>query len=197
MSPTEPLQPPKRQHPKPGPEVRADIERVLHLLRSLIHQRGYTQLKVQDALGWGRTYISQLFRQQKSLRLDQVLQILQVIEVPPADFFSCLYGQNPAASRQLEGSLRRPPGPSLRARHSSALLPKVGAGNTEPTQDQEEEMRQLFDLVLTLTNLLEAKGLVQRSELARALANYAASEHTADKHSLGTWLGFGDAEVAP
>ena len=61
--------------------VEKEVDRVLNLLRAKIHERGYTQLKVQRALGWGRTYISQLFRKQKSLRFDQILQILEVVEI--------------------------------------------------------------------------------------------------------------------
>ena len=71
--------------------VEKEVDRVLNLLRAKIHERGYTQLKVQRALGWGRTYISQLFRKQKSLRFDQILQILEVVEIDPADFFAEFY----------------------------------------------------------------------------------------------------------
>ena len=71
--------------------VEREVDRVLNLLRAKIHEQGFTQLKVQKALGWGRTYISQLFRKQKSLRFDQILQILGVIEIDPVDFFSEFY----------------------------------------------------------------------------------------------------------
>lgn len=71
--------------------VEREVDRVLNLLRAKIHEQGFTQLKVQQALGWGRTYISQLFRKQKSLRFDQILQILGVIEIDPVDFFAEFY----------------------------------------------------------------------------------------------------------
>lgn len=73
--------------------VERDIERVLTLLRNKIRERNLTQLQVQDALGWGRSYISQLLTKQKSLRVEQVLKILQVIGVSPTEFFGELFYQ--------------------------------------------------------------------------------------------------------
>ena len=35
-----------------------ELDRVLTLLRNKIRERGFTQLEVQEALGWGRSYIS-------------------------------------------------------------------------------------------------------------------------------------------
>ncbi len=52
---------------------------------------GVTQLEVQEALGWGRSYISQLLTKQKALRLEQPLLVLRVINVEPDDFFRELY----------------------------------------------------------------------------------------------------------
>ena len=66
-------------------------DRILAALRSAIHNKGRTQRQVQNALGWGRTYISQLFGKQKALRLDQVLMILEVIEIEPSIFFQQVF----------------------------------------------------------------------------------------------------------
>ena len=71
--------------------VERELERVLTLLRNKIRERGFTQLEVQDALSWGRSYISQLLTKQKSLRVEQVLLILNVIGVEPGEFFAELY----------------------------------------------------------------------------------------------------------
>ncbi len=67
------------------------LDRTLNLLRNKIRQRGYTQLEVQEVLGWGRSYISQLLNRQKSLRIEQVLLVLDVIGVDPADFFAEIF----------------------------------------------------------------------------------------------------------
>ncbi len=71
--------------------VDRDIDRVLKRLRQAILERGYTQLEVQEVLGWGRSYISQLLTKQKTLRIEQILQILNVIDFDPADFFGEIY----------------------------------------------------------------------------------------------------------
>ena len=75
--------------------VEKELDRILTLLRNKIREKGFTQLEVQDALGWGRSYISQLLTKQKSLRVEQVLLILGVIGVDPADFFGELYHYMP------------------------------------------------------------------------------------------------------
>ncbi len=72
-------------------QVDKEVDRYLTLLGDKVRGRGFTQLEVQEALGWGRSYISQLVTKQKSLRLDQVLLILSVIGVEPAEFFAELY----------------------------------------------------------------------------------------------------------
>ncbi len=68
-----------------------EVDRYLTLLRNKIREKGFTQLQVQEALSWGRSYISQLLTRQKSLRIEQVLLILDVIGIDPADFFAELY----------------------------------------------------------------------------------------------------------
>ena len=71
--------------------VERELDRTLTLLRNKIREQGFTQLQVQAELSWGRSYISQLLTKQKSLRVEQVLRILQVIEIEPAEFYQELY----------------------------------------------------------------------------------------------------------
>ncbi len=101
-------------------QVDREVDRYLTLLSDKVRGRGFTQLEVQEALGWGRSYISQLVTKQKSLRLDQVLLILSVIGVEPAEFFAGLYqpqhfygrapAMEPSTAEVLGGEL-----PKLRA----------------------------------------------------------------------------------
>ena len=74
--------------------MRADreVDRFLTLLGNMIRKQRFTQLRIQKALGWGKSYISQLITKQKALRLQQMLSILEVIGVDPAEFFAELYG---------------------------------------------------------------------------------------------------------
>ncbi len=78
--------------------VQHEVDRFLTLLRNKIRERGFTQLEVQEALGWGRSYISQLLTRQKALRFEQVLLILGVIGIPAAEFFAELYATAPYRS---------------------------------------------------------------------------------------------------
>lgn len=77
-----------------------ELDRTLALLRRKIRERGFTQLEVQHMLGWGRSYLSQLLTKQKALRVEQVLMILEVIKVEPAEFYRELY-QFPEAEIKL------------------------------------------------------------------------------------------------
>ncbi len=71
--------------------VEPEVDRYLTLLRNKIRQLGFTQLEVQEALGWGRSYISQLLTKQKALRVEQVLLVLSVVGIDPREFFQELY----------------------------------------------------------------------------------------------------------
>ncbi len=82
-------------------DLSREVNRYLTLLRNKMRDKGFSQLEVQDALGWGRSYLSQLMTRQKKLRVDQVLAVLDVIGVTPAEFFAELYwhaGVPPAVS---------------------------------------------------------------------------------------------------
>ncbi len=101
-------------------EVERQLDRILTLLRNKIRQRGFTQLEVQEALGWGRSYISQLLTKQKSLRVEQVLLMLNVIGIDPAAFFAELYP--PQNSAYLARSAGYPAAPQGDYREAQALL---------------------------------------------------------------------------
>ena len=84
-----------------------ELDRALVLLRNKIRDRGVTQLEIQEALGWGRSYISQLLTKQKALRVEQLLLILHVIGVHPTAFFSELYGAPTYLGPTIKAKRRR------------------------------------------------------------------------------------------
>ena len=131
--------------------VDKEVDRYLTLLRNKIREKGFTQLEVQEALGWGRSYISQLLTKQKSLRVEQVLLILSVIGVEPTDFFSELYYA--AGSMGFERAGRHP-------------LERSGGGETG---GDFEEMRSL---VRGLVWLLIDKELIDVDELTTAVRSH-------------------------
>ena len=123
------------------------MDRYLILLRNKIRERGFTQLEVQEALSWGRSYISQLLTRQKNLRLDQVLMILTVIGVKPEEFFAELY------HLPRPGWSKIPSGPSMEQRQTIAL---------------GKDFKEFEAILQGLTRLLVDKGIVASSELIAA-----------------------------
>ncbi len=74
----------------------ADVKLHLDLIRKHLRERifasGVTQLEVQRVLGWGSHAITSLVHGRRPLRVEQVLMILKVIDVTPAEFFGEVYG---------------------------------------------------------------------------------------------------------
>ena len=125
--------------------VDTEVDRYLTLLRNKIREKGFTQLQVQEALSWGRSYISQLLTKQKSLRVEQVLLILDVIGVDPTEFFAELY--------------YFPGAPYAESRWRSGQAPSRG---DEQLANSFEEMRSL---VRGLVWLLIDKEMIDADEL--------------------------------
>ena len=125
------------------PRIEREIDRILSHLRDAISGRGFTQMEVQNALGWGRSYISQLLTGQKSLRFDQILMILNVIGVEPRAFFGGIYG---AVGRRRPRGLGPDRAPTLPA-----------------------AARRSMRLLDALVSLLEQKSLITASELSSAV----------------------------
>ena len=81
------------RRPKLPPPV--EVQEVLELVGQMMKRQKRTQLEIQQELGWGRSYISQLMTGQKSLRLDQLVALLTALRVRPPVFFAELYGLQP------------------------------------------------------------------------------------------------------
>ncbi len=128
--------------------VDREVDRYLTLLGSKIREKDFTQLEVQEALGWGQSYISQLVTRQKSLRLEQVLSILQAIGVEPRIFFGELY----------------------------ASAPRLGAGPYQAPSSAlpHRELEQMRSMLQGLTELLVKRGLITQRGLSQAVAEQRA-----------------------
>jgi transcriptional regulator with XRE-family HTH domain len=140
----------------PFPRIQQEVSLMLTLLREKIRQRGYNQLRVQEALGWGRTYISQLLRQQKSLRFDQIMQILHVIGEQPRDFFG-EYVRRIERAQHGETIPPCPPRPEATGPAIFELAPF-----DEDDAIAHREVRYLLD---RLGHLLVEKRLIRADEL--------------------------------
>ncbi len=140
------------------------LDRILSRLRGLIRERGFTQTEVQDTLGWGRSYISQLVNRQKSLRVEHVLMILKVIDVEPEVFFAEIYQFGDPRRRHRRGG---------RAARSlmDDLVPAEPRG-----------LWQLFD---GLVSLLVKKKLITVTDLARAIKKAESKQPTPPASGVG------------
>ncbi len=135
-------------------EVERQLDRILTLLRNKIRQRGFTQLEVQEVLGWGRSYISQLLTKQKSLRVEQVLLILNVIGVDPAAFFAELYPPGATAGLRASGATDL----------SGPAMPGGG-----PDSGLHGDYRSVRSLLRGLVDLLVNQDVISAEELAAAV----------------------------
>jgi transcriptional regulator with XRE-family HTH domain len=136
--------------------VDRDIERMLTLLRNKIRERNLTQLQVQDVLGWGRSYISQLLTKQKSLRVEQVLSILQVIGVPPSEFFGELFYHPSYSPAAVSGAPMA----------AGALAPGAGEGGAG---DLGASYRELSSLLRGLLRVLIERKVIEPEDLEAAV----------------------------
>lgn len=134
-------------------KVDRDLDRILTLLRNRIRERGFNQLEVQEALGWGRSYISQLLTGQKSLRIEQVLLILNVIDVDPAEFWGEVYQFDQLSERR-----------STSSRHRAAPSPFADG------DDVESGLRRLRLLYDGIVHVLTHKKVITASSLEAAIA---------------------------
>ncbi len=69
----------------------------LALLSKKIRERGFTELEVEETLGWSRDHIRQLKAGCQRLRVQDVLSVLGVLGVEPGEFFAELYAEPPEA----------------------------------------------------------------------------------------------------
>ncbi len=136
-------------------QVDRELDRYVALLRNKIRQKGFTQMEVQESLGWGRSYISQIVTRQKNLRMDQILRILGVISVPPEEFFGELY-QDPEA-------------PGATARQRSAQE----GGVSDPLR---QELGRVHLLLRALVKVLLDKRIVTSGALKIAEREAMASD---------------------
>ncbi len=139
--------------------VERDIERILTLLQARMRDRGYTQLEVQESLGWGRSYISQLVNKNKSIRIEQVLMILNVIGDKPEDFWAEIYPS---------GAFGLP----KRARHG---VPRHAAPWQPDASDDAAvlaDLRRSRKLLEGVVTVLARKNLITAAELEGAAKRF-------------------------
>jgi len=125
-----------------------DTRRAVELLEALAELRGITRGEIDAELGAGRSYSSQLFTHRFSPKLERILEILDVLDVEPAQFFRMLYPD--PAERLYAGPfdrfLRRLPA-TQRARRKIERLLDVAAV-PRPEEELTEKIEELIDRAL-------------------------------------------------
>ena len=139
------------------------VDRRLTLLPNKIRENGFTQLEVQESLGWGRSDISQLLTKQKSLRVEQVLLILDVIGVDPAEFFGELYHFSQPAFAVARSE-------NFKATRGSSAGSAAEAGSAGDLQGEFlRSFRELRSLLRGLLRILVDNSVIDVDELASAV----------------------------
>lgn len=126
-----------REDPKTRSRAGDDSVRpVLLELRRLIRYSELSQREVEKAAGFSKGYLSQVLGQNLDLKMRHVLQILDVLQVPPGRFFLEVFEPAPRADAP----------PSVRAFRQSA----------EPLDD--EMRRRVHDLYGRRDDVIEHLG---------------------------------------
>ncbi|MEM7518087.1 MAG: helix-turn-helix transcriptional regulator [Planctomycetota bacterium] len=143
--------------------VEQELDRVLMLLRNKIREQGFTQLQVQEQLQWGRSYISQLLTKQKSLRVEQVLRILEVIGVEASDFYHELYRFPRGDAGSAKGERYSDPRSDLGSYGS--MVAEVPLGSSEGFEELRFDLRSSRLSLQGLIEVLAEKGILTQEEL--------------------------------
>ncbi len=111
---------------------------------------------MQEALGWGRSYISQLLTKQKTLRIEQILLILNVIGVDPAEFWAEVYRYGEFGAVQEQ----RP------SRSAPALFDALD------DDSMSTQARRIQSLLKAVVTVLAEKNLITTGEFDAAVERF-------------------------
>jgi transcriptional regulator with XRE-family HTH domain len=136
-----------------------EVRRATKLLETVMQAAGMTRKDLDQKLGAGPGYVSQVLTGRMELKFRHILAILRALDVEPSVFFQTLYPENRPSSDAvvMEEFLRRfqklgfgqqntapPPAPALDPREleqliqnavRAALSEQTGGGAGEPEED--------------------------------------------------------------
>ncbi|MEA2602017.1 MAG: hypothetical protein QOF89_3009 [Acidobacteriota bacterium] len=129
-----------------------EVRRATKLLETVMQAAGLTRKDLDQKLGAGPGYVSQVLTGRMELKLRHILAILHALEVEPSVFFQTLYPENRPSTDAvvMEEFLRRfqrlgfgappaPPAPSLDPQELEKLIQSaVRAALSEPPERDEE-----------------------------------------------------------
>jgi transcriptional regulator with XRE-family HTH domain len=124
-------------------DAEAEARRLADRLWTRISEAGLSQREVSRRLGVHRDYVNQVLRGNLELKVDHVLSILSILEVPPEEFFAEHYGVSRRLGRYFDPEDRLPGGVTWRellaffdaaAAELRTALKKGGSGTARPRQ---------------------------------------------------------------
>jgi len=81
---------------QPQDRWKEDVHKVSEGLKRKIRQAGLTYGEVEKRAGMGRDYLRQVLRGTLKLRMEHVAAVLDVLALPPTDFFVEVFGPPPS-----------------------------------------------------------------------------------------------------
>ncbi|HEX2644119.1 MAG TPA: helix-turn-helix transcriptional regulator [Thermoanaerobaculia bacterium] len=153
-----------------SPTVDDEVKRATKLLETVMQAAGLTRKELDQRLGAGPGYISQVLTGRMELKYRHIIAILRALDVDPGAFFQSLYPEPQSASSDLgavEELLKR--------------LQKLGVGAGRARQEPEPQTAPGLDS-------RELERLVQnavRTALAEREASPAAGDENADGAASG------------
>jgi transcriptional regulator with XRE-family HTH domain len=130
------------------PEIDAEIQRLMTVLRTAMRILGVTNREVEKKLGVSIGYLSRLFHGSVELKMEHILLIAREIGLHPAEFFHLAYPQPPARPSEAADKLRA----ALEGFRPAAPAPVAGEA-PRPSQDEIERM-----MMASLRKLLAELG---------------------------------------
>lgn len=150
-----------------------ETRRAVRLLESLTEMKGITRGELDELLGAGRSYSSQLFTHRISPRYERILQILNVLEVEPSFFFRILFPEaqdRPGQPPLIERFLARLHPSSMNASATPAAAPVAAPSPVLTEADLDRRIHAAIDAVLLhrTTPALKRVRSLKSKQLGRA-----------------------------
>jgi len=115
--------------------IEDEVRRATKLLETVMQAAGLTRKELDQRLGAGPGYVSQVLTGRMELKFRHILAILRALDVEPSVFFQTLYpGDRPSSDQAvMEEFLKR--------------FQKLGFGSAPPPQPPAVDSRELERLV--------------------------------------------------
>jgi transcriptional regulator with XRE-family HTH domain len=135
-----------------------ELRRIIKTLRKMVKDRGYRQSDLHTRLGWGRSYLSQVFTGTLSLRAEIMLAVLAGIRVHPCRFYYELCkGFDPRIDLPEADATRY-----ARADPNQKKLPMSRQGPEAPSAQSGLVAGELDRLLKSLHKMIKDRGYTQR-----------------------------------